>query len=365
MTIFLRILIVSSLGFVAACAARGTIALFPDAALVGKVHNVFIATTRSIDANGNFTGKRNGDVSFHRYDISVPPNHKIGKIDWPHGKPDPARAFFTTGFDHFPTANSFKTELAKFLRARPKEQREVVVFVHGFNNNFAEGLYRLAQLSNDMELPNPVVHYSWPSAGNPLGYGYDRDSMLFARDGLEELLLTVKASGAERILLVGHSMGALLTMETLRQMAVSNRRVVGGVILISPDIDVDLFRQQTARIGVLPQPFVIFTSKKDRALRLSARLSGSHVRLGNVQNSKTLSDIEVTLIDVTEFSDGFSGHFTTATSPALLKILGRLRKLDAAFSNDRAGRAGLLPGTILTLQQATKILLSPVSALAP
>ena len=363
-----RILIVSILSFVVACTPRGVITVFPDAALVGQVRNVFVGTTRSIDTDGEFTNERTAVVSFHRYDISIPPQHEIGEIDWPRGKPNPARAFLTTGFEHFQTADGFAADLAKQLRGRPKGEREVVVFVHGFNNNFAEGLYRLAQLSNDMALPNPTVHYSWPSAGSALGYGYDRDSLLFARDGLEDLLQVIRSSGADRILLVGHSLGALLTMETLRQMAISDprslKRSISGVILISPDIDVDVFRQQASRIGQLPQPFVIFTSKKDRALRLSARLSGKHGRLGNVQDVSELSELQVTLIDVTSFSDGLTGHFNAATSPALLQILKRLRGLDVAFRNDPSGRAGLLPGTVLTVQQATQVILSPVTALA-
>lgn len=369
MTLFLRALIATSLCFVMACTPRGVITVFPDAAKVGQLRNVFVGTTRGIGKNGRFNNERTQAVSFHRYEISVPPQHKIGTIEWPRINSDPTKAFLTTAINHYATGPSFADDLAKSLRKRPKGQREVVLYVHGFNNTFAEGMYRLAQLSNDMDLPNPTIHYSWPSAGNPLGYGFDRDSLLFARDGLENLLKTVTAAGADRVLLVGHSLGALLTMEVLRQMAISDpdylSRLVSGVVLISPDIDVDLFRRQAARIGPLPQPFVIFTSKKDRALRLSARLSGKHGRLGNVQDVAELSELEVTILDVTEFSKGPTGHFNAATSPALIRILRRMNGVDAAFRNDRAGRTGLVPGTILTVQQATKIILSPVAALSP
>lgn len=369
MTRFLRILIVSSLGLVVACTPRGAITLFPDAAMVGQVRHIFVGTTRGIGDNGRFNNKRTENISYHRYDISVPPQHKPGAIEWPKGKPDPVNKFLTTDIEHYPAAPSFTADLAKALRERPKGQREVMLFVHGFNNTFAEGMYRLAQLSTDMDFPDPTVHYSWPSAGNVLGYSYDRDSLLFARDGLENLLKTINAAGAERVLLIGHSLGALLSMEALRQMAISDpkslSRMISGVVLISPDIDVDLFRMQAARIGPLPQPFVIFTSQKDRALRLSARLSGKHGRLGNVQDVNELADLQITILDVTQFSEGVTGHFNAATSPALLKILTRLDDMDTAFKNDRAGRTGLFPGTILTVQQATQIILSPVTARSP
>ena len=81
-------------------------------------------------------------------------------------------------------------------------------------------------------------------------------------------------------------MGSALTMETLRQMALrgSSRALsrIKGVVLISPDLDVDLFRSIALDIGTLPQPFVIFGSSKDRILNLSATISGAPERLGNL-----------------------------------------------------------------------------------
>lgn len=366
MTLFLRVLIFTSLSLVVACTPRGAITLFPDAAHVGQLRQIFVGTTRGTREDGRFNNKRTEYVTYHRYDISVPQQHEVGEIEWPKRNPNPARDFLTTAIQHYPAAPGFAADLAKSLRSRPKGQREVVLFVHGFNNTFAEGMYRLAQLSKDMELPNPTVHYSWPSAGSPLAYGYDRDSILFARDGLENLIKTIRSAGADQVLLVGHSMGALLSVEVLRQMAISDRKLmnqtISGVILISPDIDVDVFRRQADRIGPLPQPFVIFTSSKDRALRLSARLSGSHERLGTVRHAKRLGGLNVALLDVTDFSMGATGHFNAATSPSLIKILKRLNSVNVAFRNDPAGRTGLLSGTILTVQQATDIILSATTA---
>ena len=73
-----------------------------------------------------------------------------------------------------------------------------------------------------------------------------------------------------------------------------------------------------------------------------------------------LSDLEVTYLDVGAFSSG-SGHFVPGTSPALIKLLGRISDVDQAFGNDAAGRAGLLPGVILTARSATRVILTPVA----
>ncbi len=113
---------------------------------------------------------------------------------------------------------------------------------------------------------------------------HDRDSALFARDGLEALLREIAAAGSNRIVLVAHSLGSSVTMEALRQLRIGGRddvlNRISGVILMSPDLDVDLFRSQAQRVDPLPQPFVIFTSQRDRALRISAAITWSTVASG-------------------------------------------------------------------------------------
>jgi esterase/lipase superfamily enzyme len=133
-----------------------------------------------------------------------------------------------------------------------------------------------------------------------------------------------------------------------------------GVILIAPDLDIEVFQSQMARFNSLPAPFAIFVSSRDRALQLSARINGSAVRLGSLEAVEKLGQYPVTIIDVSAFSslsDG--GHFTVGSSPVLIELLGRSQELNRTFETDRAGRAGLLPGTVITVQKATQLILSP------
>ncbi|MDP4034421.1 MAG: alpha/beta fold hydrolase [Pseudorhodobacter sp.] len=353
-----------------ACAPRGQITLDPQAAEIGLVQSVFVGTTREIDPKtGRFGGNRSEKPSFARYDVSVPPDRDLGKIVWPrrHGAPDPRRDFLTTAEVIHPDAAAFRADLTRALTVRSRGTRDAVIFVHGFNTNFSEGLYRIAQLSNDLQMPGVTVHYSWPSAGSPLGYVYDRDSALFARDGLEELIVQVAAAGAERILLVAHSMGSGLAMEALRQVAIRGdarlKSRIAGVILISPDLDVDVFRAQALEIGTLPQPFLIFGSDRDRLLNLSARLTGEPARLGNMKNVSRVADLKVTYLDVAAYASG-AGHFPLGNSPALISLMAGIGNVDAAFAAELRGRTGLLPGVVLTVQSATEVILAPMTAIA-
>ena len=218
-----------------------------------------------------------------------------------------------------------------------------------YNATQTETAFRAAQVGFDSDLPGAVVVYSWPSRARALAYAYDLDSAMFARDGLASVLLQVSAAGAERVVLVAHSMGGALTMETLRQLDIEKpgwaARALGGVILISPDLDVDLFRSQMLRLQDVPQPFVIFVSNRDIILELSARIRGAaeRQRLGNIENVDKIRDLPVHIVDTTAFSDDAgSAHFIPATSPAILTLLSR-----ASSVNDMFGPSDLALSTIL------------------
>lgn len=358
-----RALRILCLVLLAACAQRGTVTLMPEAARIGTVENIFIGTTRKQEPDGSFDGGRSEEVRFGLYQISVPPDRKPGQITWPPkgGKVDPRTQFVTASEEVYPSDQQFRARLRAELQ---KTGGEAVIFVHGYNNNFAEGIYRVAQFSHDLNLPGTVVEYSWPSAAAALGYAYDRDSALFARDGLEKLIHEVAASGAKRILLVGHSMGAGLTMEALRTVALRQDRrtmgLIGGVILISPDIDIDVFREEARSIGTLPQPFVIFGSGRDKVLLLSAALTGQADRLGSLSDLSRVADLKVTYLDVSQFSQG-AGHFVVGDSPAMIALMNRIVDIQGAFEYDRRANIGLLPGLVLTARNATGIILLPLS----
>ncbi len=358
-----RALLLFALVFLTACTFRGNLARIPDGATTSILRPVYFATNRGFD-HLPFGGDRRTGLIFGEAVVSIPAAHEAGKIEWPRGTPDPEKHFLLAGTDVYDTDRSFLRKINAELAKRPRGEREVSLFIHGFNSRFADGLYRMAQIGHDLDLPGIAVQYSWPSAGHPLGYVYDRDSALFARDDLERLITLLSRSNAENVIVVAHSLGSLVTMEALRQMRLRGKSLSGidGVVLMSPDIDQQLFKTQVEKIGTLPQPFVVFTSENDRALGLAERITGQRGRVGRLSDVSELSEYDITFIDVTAFRDGDPlNHFAIANSPALLQILGRVQDFDTAFSRDRSTRAGLLPGTVITVQNATRIILQPIT----
>lgn len=364
-----RLALFLALGLLAACGQRGSITVDPVARQFGETETIFVGTQRTFDpAIGTFGATRTKLLSYARLDISIPPEREPGQITWPRkgAEPNPQTDFLTEQQIIFPDAASFRRNLRQEMQTQRPISNQALIFVHGFNNTFAEGTYRIAQLSHDLDLPRVTVHYSWPSAGSALGYVHDRDSALYARDGLEKLFNELVEAGAEEVIVVGHSMGCLLLMETLRQMDIRNsgylRRHLKGVIMLSPDIDVDVFVSQAATFETLPDPFIIFSSERDRALRLSALITGEPSRLGNLTDLDRIADLPVRVVDVAAFSTG-TGHFAVGDSPELIALLDSIGSVQAAFDNDNAGRVGLLPGLVLTARNATAIVVSPLEAI--
>ena len=191
---------------------------------------------------------------------------------------------------------------------------------------FSESLYRAAQLRHDFDLAMPLTLFSWPSAGEAGLYIYDRDSVKTSRDQLASVIKLMASSQLDDIVLIAHSLGSELLMETLRQIALANHGAlpskIHSIILISPDLDIDVFNAQLSAIKVLPREFAIFASQKDRALQLSSFLAGDRNRVGNNIDETKIRREGITVIDVSEFTGGDGmNHMTAVTSPSLVALL--------------------------------------------
>lgn len=341
----------------AACADRQALMVLPAPADATE-RAVLVATNRDEPTPNRFTGDRRADTHFMAVRVSVPKGRALGDLPVGYARTDPERHFALVGRRDLTGGAAFEAAL------RADRGAGAMLFVHGYNTSFSDGVFRTAQIAHDFDLRAAAVHFSWPSAAAPLGYAHDRDVLFAARDALEDVLRrSARATGGD-VLPVAHSMGALLLMETLRQIELADpgwvRRNLSGIVLMAPDVSVDLFLTQTARFDGFPPVFAVFVSDRDRALRLASRLNGGRERLGQLRAPGDVADVPVTLLDVSAFSDdGPIGHLTAVKSPALISLLSQPDVLAQAFAGDAPGQPGLLPGTILTVQNASRVILSP------
>ena len=307
--------------------------------------SIMVATTRAPSDNPGllYSGERGDAIDFNELVISIPPeaNRKVGEVQWPKKLPaDPSREFATLSAEPFTTVEAVE---AWYQRNKSSTGR-LLIFVHGFNTRYGSAVYRFAQIAHDSNTDATPVMFTWPSRGSVFDYGYDKESTNYSRSALEALLTgAADAPEIRDITILAHSMGTWLTMESLRQMAIRNDGVpskIGNVILASPDLDVDVFRQQLADMGPKRPKFTVFVSKDDRALTLSRRISGNVDRLGQIDISNPVYRDEfesggITILDLSALQVGDSlNHSKFAESPEVVKLLGQ-RLIDGQSVTDQ------------------------------
>lgn len=327
-TLALRLFAFCLLMFLSACARVPDRIAFSAQAPEASLQHIFVSSGRPPSTKPPPPARdRNASTQYLRYSVSVPPTHALGKIEWPDGPADPLTDFTTVDVDRFQDKGSF----IRAINSQPGD--EVTVFIHGYNTTSSEALYRYAQVGHDFKIDTPRVLFSWPSSGTPAGYVYDRDSILFSRDPLADLLTGIGRQTNKRITLLAHSMGSHLTMEVLRQLAISGRRDVLDrlemVVLLAPDIDPDIFQAQSRAIGTLPDPFIIMTNQDDRALTLSTFISIGRKKVGHLNRARDVAGLNVTLFDFTALEDGANlNHLVPLTSPTAISVLRDLVQSD-------------------------------------
>ncbi|MEW6121681.1 MAG: alpha/beta hydrolase [Pseudomonadota bacterium] len=324
------IMAVAALAGLVACAPREGV-LIPVADLPPSVPTVDIlaATTRApSDAPGVvFTGERGDSLSFANVVVSIPPDRTPGSLQWPSGpQANPQREFAVAEIAPVPRA-----DVGAWLARSGK--RRVLVFVHGFNTRFDASVFRFAQIVHDMDAGLAPVLFSWPSRGRIVDYVYDRESANFSRSDLAYVLTAAARSPkVDEVIVMAHSMGAWLTVEALRQMALRDGRIpskISSVVLASPDLDVDVFRRQVEEMGSHRPAITIFVSRTDHALSVSSLISGGITRVGAIDLAQEpyRSQLEgakgITVVDLTAVQNGDSlNHSKFATSPEIVQALG-------------------------------------------
>jgi esterase/lipase superfamily enzyme len=204
--------------------------------------------------------------------------------------------------------------------------RDLLVYVHGFNQTFEVAALDAARLSDGIKFAGDTMAFSWPSRASLLDYNYDRESAMWSRDALDQVLEDLLANLAVgRVNIVAHSVGTMLTMEALRELYAklgdyaADR--IGAVVFASPDIDMDVFTASVQRIGPLAPKVTIITATDDRALAVSRWVNGSTTRVGAAEKAQ-LEKLGLRVIDASSQGWGILNHDRFLSNAGVRQAIG-------------------------------------------
>jgi esterase/lipase superfamily enzyme len=191
-------------------------------------------------------------------------------------------------------------------------RRDVLVYVHGFNQSFQQATLDAARLADGVKFRGETILFTWPSREALLDYIHDRDSAMWSRDALESMLAElIQHPAVNNIHLVAHSMGTMVSVESLRQIHARFGETaalkMGAIVLASPDIDIDVFASSVRRIGTMANRITVLTAANDRALGIMNRLAGGIARVGTAEKER-LESMGLRVIDASQFGGSGINH---------------------------------------------------------
>ena len=220
--------------------------------------------------------------------------------------------------------------------------RNLLVFVHGFDNDFSDALARAAlnrewlAASHQQAADMSVIAFSWPSLGQVIDSlvltdAYKRDQKMARLSGqhlmtflanLEPILTGARAQGRKTYLLA-HSMGHLALQSAVENWflhANGRATLFDTAFLAAGDCGSDAFDQpELGRLSGLPQladKIAIYFSGADQVLQLSFWVNAGARRLGQKgpddKSDQALYPAQVySMIDATGFDD-YPRNFLTS-----------------------------------------------------
>jgi esterase/lipase superfamily enzyme len=204
-------------------------------------------------------------------------------------------------------------------------QKDLLLFVHGFNVNFESALIRTAQIALDMPFNGAVVCYSWPSQGGLLNYRQDEqvnaDSVEPFTLFLQQLLADVPAE--TRVNIVVHSMGNRLVLKGISQLPAANKKPIATLALCAPDVGIAHFQELAPAVVAQCERVTLYASASDTALIVS-KSKNDEQRAGDSHPPLVVPGIET--IDVSAVDFGFMGHSYYGNNVDVLSDLFRLIK---------------------------------------
>lgn len=241
-----------------------------------------------------------------------------------------------------PAAQNLVHALSASLDQSPG--KAITIYFHGFNSSFKQAARITAEYDLYTGGLGPFILYAWPSYDSLFEYSHDRDSVRYTSSNARRLIafladrINAGELDAEQIHLIAHSTGAEIVGSVLRELALLTHRMtpaerlerwrIGSVLLIAPDVSIDVARERLLKEDVagMFRQIVVYSSADDRALRWASRILYRIDRIGSIGECD-LSDIDrdwlsrskgIALVDVdSDNTYSFIKHSHHRHSPAV------------------------------------------------
>lgn len=308
---------------------------------------VLFATDREL-TNAEDLEKRFGfgraDVAYGECTVSIPSDHRIGEMESPLFREDITEHVVLSGISMYDKQVFFR-KVAGFVDRSPDKQ--LLVFVHGYNVAFEKAARRTAQMVEDLGFKGCPVFYSWPSHGKVSAYPADGNNVNWSKKNLKRFLEGLAdRSGAGSIYLMAHSMGNRVLTAAFLELIDERwelRHHFKSLMLIAPDIDAEIFERDIAGSLVRSGAFVtIYVSSQDRALKASSRIHGLP-RVGDAEGAPLIVP-GIETIDATGVDTSFLGHSYFNRSRSVLSdiyyIINEDLRADERFSLEPVDTTG-------------------------
>jgi len=263
-----------------------------------------------------FTNERDQTMHFGRCRVVIPNSHKIATTQpswwerlWNDLIKVPNERIRLVGLKTLADRITFLEDLRVALAERQSTERQVLVYLHGFNVSFEEAAICAAQIGCDLQFPGVTAFYSWPSRGHLAAYTYDEATIDASEKYIRDfLLLLLSLEGVERLHVIAHSMGNRALLRITREITHTlGRKPFGQVVLAAPDVDANVFADLAGAYAEAAERTTLYVSSRDRALFASSRLH-DYSRAGYtppVAVVDGIDTIDVAGVDLTVLGHGY------------------------------------------------------------
>ena len=266
-----------------------------------------------------------GSLSYGSCVVSIPRSHVLGVLEEPglfEFSEDATKHVILQKVESY-TDGSFYNLLRG--RISGSDRRDAFLFIHGYNTSFQDAARRTAQIAYDLKFQGAPMFYSWPSQGKASRYLVDETNADWTVPHLLAFLKELRSrSGAQRVHIIAHSMGARILTKTMDKLNADAQQVMfNQIILAAPDIDRDTFLDLARAMNWRADRVTLYASSRDKALKASKAVHG-YLRAGE-SGDELVTCPGIDTIDATSVETDFFGHSYFAARTVLSDLFWLLR----------------------------------------